>query len=154
MGGHLENVKPVGIRVPPRYSEVGRWRRLPAALAALAVAGGAAVLFLFNPSESGFYPFCLFHRTTGLLCPGCGGLRAMHQLLHGHLLAALRFNALFIVSLPLLGWWMARYAAAKLRHRPASLAVRPVWFWLGLAALVLFGILRNLPFARAAWLAP
>src|ERR1035438_1340940 len=60
----------------------------------------ALVLFCFDPRQYHFYPICLFHQTTGLLCPGCGALRAMHQLLHGHLAVAFQFNPMLIVSLP------------------------------------------------------
>jgi hypothetical protein len=141
-------------RVPPRYDEIPSRRAIPALLAALTALTVGAVLFLFNPSQHHFYPLCMFYCTTGLLCPGCGGLRAAHQLLHGHLAAAFRFNALFVSSLPFLAWWGFRHIRARLKHQPATIAIRPRWLWCGLAVLVLFGILRNLPFARAFWLAP
>jgi len=112
------------------------------------------ILFLYNPSQAGFYPFCLFHRTTGLLCPGCGTLRAMHQLLHGHFAAAFRFNALFVCSLPLLSWLAIRLFLSQVRHQPSPFPIRPVWLWCGLAVLIAFGILRNLPFAQLTRLAP
>src|ERR1700691_5225571 len=91
--------------------------------------GSGAVLFFFNPSTHGFYPICLFHRLTGLNCPGCGGTRAAYQLLHGHLLPALRDNALFILALfalMLRGVW---FAARKIRHRAATLALPPKALW-------------------------
>ncbi len=140
--------------VPPRLVASPRTFSVSATLSFLALTAAGAVLFLFNPSEWGFYPFCFFYRTTGLLCPGCGSLRAMHQLLHGHVAAALRFNALFVMSLPLLGWYGARIAVGKFQRRPVSLSIRPAWCWIGLAVMVIFGILRNLPIARAVWLAP
>src|SRR5258708_14695303 len=117
---------------PPRLADSHRASILPVGLGLLALAGGSVVLFLFNPSEWGFYPFCFFHRVTGLLCPGCGSLRAMHQLLHGQLAEAFHFNALFVLSLPLIGWYGARIAVGKFRHRPISLPIRPAWFWAGL----------------------
>jgi len=116
--------------------------------------GGGAILFLFNPAQSGFYPVCLFHQTTGLLCPGCGSLRALHQLLHGHVVAALHFNALLVLSLPVMAWFGCRSIVDNLNHQPADIRIRPVWLWFGLVGLVAFGILRNLPFAQTAWLAP
>jgi hypothetical protein len=123
-------------------------------LVALSMAAAAAVLYLFNPTQHGFYPFCLLYRSTGLLCPGCGGLRAIHQLLHGHLSAAFRFNALFVCSLPFLTWFGAKHLLAKVRGESRPVLVRPVWLWIGFVVLVVFGVLRNLPFAHAAWLAP
>jgi hypothetical protein len=141
-------------RIPPRYAESerasGRWFVLWSALAIV----GAAVLYLFNPAQFGFYPTCMFYKTTGLLCPGCGTLRATHQFLHGHIEAAFRFNALIVSSLPLVVWGLIRAARRRAANQPALSWIRPSWLWIGLAILVLFGILRNLPGASRYWLAP
>jgi hypothetical protein len=117
-------------------------------------ASGLAVLFLFDPAQHGFYPRCALYRTTGLLCPGCGTLRAMHQLLHGQVAAAMHYNALVVCSVPLWAWLGARLAMLRWRNQPTKVAVRPIWLWGGLVAIVAFGILRNMPFAQVAWLAP
>ncbi len=114
-------------------------------MVAAAVLGSGAVLFFFNPSQHGFYPVCLFHKLTGLNCPGCGGTRAAYQLLHGHLLLALRDNALFILALVALmmrGIW---FVARKIRHQPATLAVPPKALWALLVITVTFSVVRNLP---------
>ena len=121
----------------------------------IGVVGVVAVctaLFLFNPAEHTFYPQCFFHQATGLHCPGCGGLRAVHQLLHGHLLAALRMNGLVVLSLPLFAALLGRELAGRrrgIRGRP-FLSGRLVWCLVG--ALLVFTVLRNL--AAFAFLAP
>src|SRR6059036_265584 len=102
----------------------------------------AGVLFCFDPSHYPFYPLCFFHKATGLLCPGCGSLRALHQLLHGNLAVAFRFNALLVLSLPLAAWLSVRMALAVLTNKPARLSLRSGWLWCGLAVMVAFGILR------------
>jgi hypothetical protein len=114
---------------------------LPGGLAALA----AAVLFWFDPSQNAFYPSCLFHQATGWLCPGCGSLRALHQLLHGHVVTAFRYNPMLIVLVPLLAWHGAVYVRRKWRDEAVSFAVRPAWLWLFLGAALAFSILRNVP---------
>jgi len=131
----------------------GRWTALALILAGLAVLG-AGVLFWFDPAHHAFYPVCAFHRVTGLQCPGCGSLRALHQLLHGHFAAAFHFNAVLVCSLPLLGWLALRFAVLKMRNQPATINVRPAWLWCALAVMVAFGVLRNLPFPQLARLAP
>ena len=119
------------------------------------VAGAGAVLFLFDPATHGFYPFCLFHRLTGLDCPGCGGLRAVYQLAHGHVAAAFRLNALVVLGLPVAAGWGGRWLQCKAAGRPPpGFTVRPAWVWLLLTVLLLFGILRNLPLPVLAHLAP
>jgi hypothetical protein len=109
-------------------------------VAVLCVTG---ILFHFDPSRGGIYPVCSFHRLTGLDCPGCGSLRAVHQLLHGHIREALQLNAFLVLSLPLWAWLGLRLAWGGIKDGPA--AIRPFWLWLYLAAWVAFGVLRNLP---------
>ena len=123
-------------------------------LGALLAAAVALVLFCFDPQQYHFYPLCFFHKTTGLLCPGCGALRATHQLLHGHLAAAFHFNPMLVVSLPFLVWFGARFAWQKARHQPLSLGLRPAWLWLVLAVVLVVSVLRNVPGAPFALLRP
>jgi hypothetical protein len=119
----------------------------------LALGGVAAAwLYAFDPAKGGLYPVCYFHQTTGLLCPGCGGLRALHQLLHGHLAAAWHFNPLLVLFLPLAAWMAGGGALNLLRGRPATFVVRPAWLWLAGGVVLVFGILRNLPCPQLAWL--
>lgn len=104
----------------------------------------AAILFWFDPSQYGFYPHCIFHQVTGYLCPGCGGLRAVHQLLHGNVASAWHFNALLVGSLPLLGFWLALTLWRRHFQGQVLGQFRLAWLWSGLGAILLFGILRNL----------
>jgi hypothetical protein len=125
----------------------------------LAAAGGAVILYTYKPVESGVYPPCVFHKCTGLHCPGCGTTRALHALLHGRVWAAFRYNALAVLSLPVFALVFARYTRtvfappdahpARRRHR------RPFdWAWAALVLLLAFWVLRNLPFPPFKWLAP
>ncbi len=116
---------------------------------------GAAVLFLVDPAHCPFYPQCVFHRVTGWNCPGCGSLRAMHQLLHGHLLTALRDNVLLMLSLPV----AAVYALQQFSRWRAGLPVllpavgaREAWLLLGV--LTIFTVMRNIPVAPFIYLSP
>lgn len=110
-------------------------------------AGGALVLvlFWFDPSQYGFYPTCLFHKTTGLLCPACGSLRAMHQLLHGHLATAFHFNPVLVLSLPFCVWFLGVYTVRRSKDQPMNLALPAKWIWLLAAIVLAFSIWRNLP---------
>lgn len=112
---------------------------------ALAVAAGL-VFYFFNPEQSSFYPKCPLYQTTGLLCPGCGSLRALHQLTHGHLLAALRLNPLLVlVLLPVTGWAALRTFVLQVSGRKwPALFLRQEGCWVLLALVVIFGIARNL----------
>nr|WP_241744010.1 DUF2752 domain-containing protein [Cellulosimicrobium arenosum] len=89
---------------------------------------------------------------TGLECPGCGALRATHDLAHLDLAGAWSMNPLWVVLAPTLvlmwGWWMARaWTGRPVRPLPVPVA------WVGLGVLVVFGVLRNVP-ALSGWLGP
>jgi hypothetical protein len=126
-----------------------------AILAMVTVAAAAGlVLFCFDPRGYHFYPVCYFHRLTGLLCPGCGGLRGLHQLLHGHVAAAFHFNPMLVVLAPFALWLGTRCGLQWVRNQPVSAGVRPVWLWLALAAALVVSVLRNLPGAPFDLLRP
>ena len=138
-------------RLHPK-TNVARWA---AAALAIAPVAGAVVLFLFNPAEVRFYPFCVFHKITGLHCPGCGTLRAGHALLHGRILDALSHNLFVMLSLPLIGYeWLSMASQAVRGRRLPPLPLRAGWVWGLVIAIVVFTVLRNLPFAPFSWLAP
>lgn len=128
--------------IPPKLSPAPRSRlSLWIGLGAAVVCG--TLLYFCNPSQFTFYPQCQFRALTGWDCPGCGGLRAIHQLLHGHVTQALRLNPLFVIALPFLGGFgLYRY----LRTRPGermTFHVPAVWLWTGLGVLALYAVLRN-----------
>ncbi|GAA4667722.1 DUF2752 domain-containing protein [Streptomyces chumphonensis] len=119
-------------------------RLLP--LAALVAAGaGAAYVGRVDPNESGHYPPCPLLRHTGLFCPGCGGLRAVHALVTGDPLTALGANAAVVGGAAVLAvlWlgWFLRPAAPPL---PAPGHVR----WAA-ALAVAFTVVRNTPLGAA-----
>jgi len=117
----------------------------------------AALLFLFviNPASSSFYVPCPFHRLTGLYCPGCGSLRAVHQLLHGNVAAAFGLNPLLVLSLPFLGYLLLFYSVPASRNRPLRSAIIPAFYiWLILLTIILFWILRNITLYPFTLLAP
>jgi len=103
-----------------------------------------ALLFVYNPAQNSFYPFCVFSKLTGLQCPGCGGLRAAHQLLHGNFLTAFRFNPLVVGALPIVLFLLVR-RWVRGPGRPVSSRAMAVWAWIAFAVLTAFWIVRNLP---------
>jgi hypothetical protein len=112
------------------------------------------VLFVFDPGRHAFYPRCLFHVTTGLHCPGCGGLRGLHELLHGHWLAALRLNFLAFGVTPVLVLVALSARLRQDRSHRAAIWERPWFAWALAGVVIAFGVLRNLPVAPFTLLAP
>jgi hypothetical protein len=123
-------------------------------LLALGLIAVAAVLWRFDPAQHRFYPRCQLYTMTGLQCPGCGGLRALHELLRGRVVEALKLNPLFVLGVPaavvLAGVWFVR----KRRNPAARVALPTGWIWAGVAVFIAFGVVRNLPGMSLAWFGP
>ena len=125
-------------------------------LAAAGIAAGIFVLALVSPTEDSYYPRCYFHYFTGLHCPGCGLTRAVHALLNGRIEQAFAYNAVALIVLPFVVWSLARSSRpAKCR---LSAKTRPsasvVWNRLLLGAVLLYWVVRNLPWYPFTLLAP
>ena len=100
---------------------------------------GVILLAAFPPWGYGFYPSCPFHEWTGLLCPGCGGTRALAALLHGRFAAAWQWNQLVTASaLPGLGYMTTVLVRGRWLAMPPGV-------WLAVAAVATgFTLWRNL----------
>jgi len=119
---------------------------VPPAAVAIGATLGCIVLATFDPRKEGFYPHCPFRAVTGRACAGCGVTRGLHELLTGHPMAALRLNLLLVVLVPatLYGygaWALPRWGGRKLPT--FTLTQRNLVG--GIAVLLLFTLLRNLP---------
>jgi hypothetical protein len=133
-----------------------RWiRRGTVVVGVTALCAGSAYLYIFNPAGSGIYPICPFHALTGLYCPGCGTGRALHQLLHGNVLAAMRLNSFAVIMLPPIAYWMVSSGLQFIGRKPLPSKFIPAfWIWMLLAVILLYWVLRNVPYYPFTLLAP
>ena len=93
----------------------------------------SVVVYFFDPVTTWFYPPCVFNLLTGLLCPGCGGTRALHARVHGDVGAAFAFNPLLFVAMG---------TGAFVTVRPSLLT--KTWFaWTAVIVLLTWGVIRN-----------
>ena len=99
-------------------------------LAGAFILTAAVVLYVLDPREAGNYPVCPFLGVTGYHCPGCGTLRALHQLLYGNPINALGYNLLTVLSLPFMGYAFAVGAMRAFRApapRPLFVNSKLIW---------------------------
>lgn len=122
-------------------SQANRWLALTVAATLLT----GVLLRAFPPGAWPIYPACPFHQWTGLLCPGCGGTRALAALSRGDLHQAMQSNGLVVVAFALGAAWLAVAYLRALRNRA------PVWPHIPAAAVVaatastlIFAVARNL----------
>ncbi|MGL5861091.1 MAG: DUF2752 domain-containing protein, partial [Phycicoccus sp.] len=74
-----------------------RWRRLlPHAAVALPAAAATVYVWARTPYEPGGYPVCFSYSLAGIYCPGCGLLRAAHDLTHLDVAGAVERNPIAI----------------------------------------------------------
>lgn len=129
--------------------------RLTASAAVALAAGGLSVVYLLDPGTSDLYPPCPFLALTGFYCPGCGTLRAIHQLTRGHPLAALDLNPLMMLLLPFVAYFLASHAMLAVMGRPLRrFFVRPALIWTLLGIILVYWLLRNVPGYPFTLLAP
>ncbi|MFJ4240213.1 DUF2752 domain-containing protein [Streptomyces iakyrus] len=99
------------------------------------------VTALVDPTRAGRFPACPFRTVTGFDCPGCGSLRALHELTHGHLTAAADYNLLLVAFLPCAAVVWLRAVTGRARPR-----VLPKWCVPAtIIVLVVWAVIRNLP---------
>lgn len=142
------------LQVDPRSRS--RLRRLAVPVgAAGAVLAATAAVHVRDPHVGGSWGFCPIRLTTGLDCPGCGGLRAVHHLTDFEIGAALSSNLVIVLAIPfvvaLWAVWIVRAWRGSGGRAWPSERTR-MWTGVAVAGLLIgFGIVRNLPFAP--WLA-
>jgi hypothetical protein len=132
--------------MPTRPDAIARVEAAPYRLAAAAALAGA-IDVVGDPSRT-HVPLCPLHALTGLWCPLCGGLRAVHALSRGNVQSALHDNAMLVLALPVIvalwAQWAARTrtgSAGRRWPRGATLAV--------ITALAAFTVMRNLAIGTA-----
>lgn len=113
------------------------------------------IIFAFDPAHTRFFPPCHFKLITGFECPGCGSLRAIHQLLNGNFLAAIRLNPLMIIFLFIFFLVLISLLIKnKFTKSFLSFLSRPYIPLAVLIIILVYWLLRNLPFYPFTLLGP
>lgn len=124
----------------------------------LGVGAGVGVvtlaLHLYDPHIQGSWGFCP-SALLGFACPFCGSLRSVHHLTDLNFAAAASSNVFLVAAAPVaVVVWLGALARAA-RGSTSLLPRVPTagWWALGIVLLV-FTVLRNVPWAPLDWLAP
>ena len=121
--------------------------------------GGAFLYYYyqFNPTtHTSHFVSCPSKTFLGLNCPGCGSQRMIHHLLHFNFGQAFRYNPLLFITLPFVLFLLIQTCVNLIfgtSYRTKLLYNNKfVWFVFGL--LMVYAVVRNLPFYPFTLLAP
>ena len=103
------------------------------------IALGVAYYFI-DPALHKWVPKCPFMLLTGLKCPGCGSQRAIHALVHGHIIEVFRQNALFIPSLV----YLVAIIVSRKWPKWHDKLTGQVALWTFFSVVIIFWITRNI----------
>lgn len=89
---------------------------------------------------------CLFHLFTGYYCPGCGGTRAVRELLKGHILRSAYYHPLVPYGTAFYLYFMVTQTIGRLSggRIPIGMRYRNCYVWIAAVVIFLNFILKNL----------
>lgn len=121
----------------------------------LGIIGVAVLFFVLDPNKVSLFPKCLFHSLTGAYCPGCGSQRALHSLLHFDIAGVVSYNFLFLPASFLILYHYAHPVLNKaFKWKLPNLLYHTKTPWVIFMVVILFWIVRNLPWYPFCVLAP
>ncbi|MFD0964819.1 DUF2752 domain-containing protein [Pseudofulvibacter geojedonensis] len=85
-------------------------------------------------------------RIAKIDCPGCGGQRAFHQLLHGNFLEAAQLNVFIYFFAPLLTYIFLSFALRPFNINLPDIDISTKGLIIILIILIVFTIIRNIAF--------
>ena len=97
-------------------------------------------LWIFPPDG------CTLHNLTGYYCPGCGGTRAIHALLHGHIVRSFFYHPIVVYTAVFFGWFMLSQTIEKASRGRFAIGMhyRDIYLWIALAIVLLNWLIKNL----------
>jgi len=101
--------------------------------------------FYSNNPASKESPFvvCITKTVTGYDCPGCGGQRAFHELLHGNLIEAAKLNLFIYFFAPLLLFIFLKVTLKPFGINLPDIILSTKWLFGILVAILVFTVVRN-----------
>lgn len=117
--------------------------------------GMLSLYFFYNPSQHDFFPKCMFHKITGLHCPGCGSQRAIHKVLKGNLLEGLKHNLSIFLLIIVITYQVTIYGLNHfLNKNHTNLLHKSIVTKMILIFILTYWVLRNIDIYPFTILAP
>ena len=100
--------------------------------------------YLNNPAKNDTpFAICMTKRIANIDCPGCGGQRAFHELLHGNFIAAGKLNIFIYFFAPLLAYIFFSFALKPFNINFPDIDISSKQLLIVLVLLIVFTFFRN-----------
>lgn len=109
----------------------------------------SALIFTYILVISGyisFVPKCYFISNYGILCPSCGCTRCINSLLKGDLIEAIKYNAVFFITIIYLIILNTIYIINNFKKNKILEKIYPKWWYLIIWVIILliYTLIRNI----------
>lgn len=109
------------------------------------LAGVVCIAYYFSLTFFNIGIPCLFHKFTGLLCPGCGITRMILAILHLDFKSAFQYNQVVFIFSPIILYFIIRLYVSWLKSENYKLSlIENIVVYIMLTILLIFGIVRNI----------
>ena len=121
-------------------------KRTVRVLIVLAALSAAGIIYYLFASHGHSLP-CVFYEVTGFYCPGCGATRMCRKLMHLDFYGAFRANQVSLFVLPFIAAIFGRRVYLYIRYgKPKNEKWVNIGSVIAIIALLIFGVLRNIPY--------
>lgn len=111
----------------------------------IALAITITLLYLYDPTTSAYSYHCPIKALTGFDCPGCGGQRAAHALLHLRFNEAVAYNPFLVVAaLYLFAVVALQFLKGPRVEKARRFVFSQTMVWIYLALMIAWTIVRNI----------
>ncbi|MCM1256478.1 MAG: DUF2752 domain-containing protein [Roseburia sp.] len=88
---------------------------------------------------------CVFHKVTGLYCPGCGGTRAAAAFFRGKWQLSFLYHPIVPYTAAIYLWYMASHSIQRISRGKIKIAMhyRGAYLWIALVLVVVNFVIKN-----------
>ncbi len=92
-----------------------------------------------------YMPGCVFNKSTGYYCPGCGGTRATFALIRGKILKSIFLHPFVPYTAILGGWFMISQTIQRISRGRLQIGLhfRMIYIWIALGLVLLNFLWKN-----------